>query len=289
MEIVKTTFLMCALMVLFVFVGNLVAGSTGMVVAFVLATAMNFYGYFFSDKIVLSRYHACRVDERSAKGLCEMVKELCKKASLPVPQIYIVPDSTPNAFATGRNPNHAAVAVTEGLLELLDEREVRAVIAHELSHVRHYDILTGSVAAMFAGAIAILANIAQMGAVFGDNRGKNNALVALVVALVMPLVASVIQLSISRSREYAADRGSALITQDPEALISALSKLENYSKGEVLKNVTPQTSHMFIINPLNALSSNISSLFRTHPTTADRIARLREMGSGGSLRRYFES
>ncbi|PSM52120.1 heat shock protein HtpX, M48 family peptidase [Campylobacter blaseri] len=279
MEIFKTTFLMVGLMLLFVFVGYAVAGTGGMVIAFLMACGINLYSYFFSDKIVLKRYNAIMVDRNSASGLFEMVERLTQKANLPMPKVCIIPDKTPNAFATGRNPNNAVVAVTEGLLDLMNEKEVEAVLAHELSHVRHYDILTGSIAAVFAGAIAMLANFAQFGAMFGErDSNRSNPIVLLIIAIVVPIVASIIQMSISRSREFEADRGAALLTGSGKWLISALSKLDSYARGgHMLKNASESSAHMFIINPFSGVTKNFSSLFRTHPSTEDRIKALKEI------------
>lgn len=281
MEIFKTTFLMVALMLLFIFVGYSIGGEQGMIIAFLMACATNLFSYFFSDKMVLKHYNAIEVDESNASGLYQIVRNLATKASTPMPKVCIIPDNTPNAFATGRNPSNAVVAVTEGLLNLLDEKEIQAVLAHEMSHVKHYDILTGSIAAVFAGAIAMLANFVQFGAMMGGNKdGENrgNPILMLVLAIIMPIVATIIQMSISRSREYAADKGAAMLTQNPQGLIDALSKLENYARsGAMLQNATPQSAHMFIINPFNGLKNSLSSLFRTHPSTQDRINALKEI------------
>lgn len=278
MEIFKTTFLMVALMLLFVFVGGMIGGQQGMLIAFVVAVGMNFFSYFFSDKLVLKRYRAVEVHENDAQGLFEIVRKLTAKANLPMPKVYIIPEQVPNAFATGRNPKNAAVAVTEGLLNLLDKNEIEGVLAHELCHVRHYDILTGSIAATIAGAIAILANFAKFGAMSGNNRSNNaNGILMIVAAVVMPIAASVIQMAISREREYKADKGAALLTENPQWLASALRKLENYSKNYVMRDAAPQSAHMFIVNPFGSIKNTLGSLFRTHPSTADRIARLEEI------------
>lgn len=282
MEVIKTAFLMVVLMLIFIFIGNLIGGQQGMVIAFLIAVVTNFISYFFSDKMVLKHYNAIEVNESQAPGLYAIVRRLSTKAKMPMPKVYIIKEEVPNAFATGRSPNHAAVAVNEGLLNLMSDEEVEAVLGHELSHVRHYDILTGSVVATFAGAIAMLANFAQYGAMFGGNRtddsgNRNNGILMLIVAIVMPIVATIIQMAVSRSREYNADEGSAYLTGHPEWLISALQKLDDYSKNYTMNNVTPQTSHMFIINPLNGVQGAISSMFRTHPSTQDRIKRLEEI------------
>lgn len=278
MEQIKTFILMTFLALIFMFFGGLIGGEQGVIIAFVVALGMNFFSYFFSDKLVLKHYHAVKVDENSAGGLYAIVRRLANTANVPMPSVYIIPEQIPNAFATGRNPNNAAVAVTEGLLNLLSENEIEGVLAHEMSHVRHYDILIGSVAAVFAGAIAILANFAKFGAVFGGNENnRQNGILMLVAAIIMPIAAAIIQMAISRSREYKADAGAANLTKHPEWLISALSKLENYAQNRTMQNATPQSAHMFIINPFSGVKSSFSQLFRTHPSTKDRIARLNEI------------
>ncbi len=278
MEQIKTFILMTFLALIFMFFGGLIGGEQGVIIAFIVALGMNFFSYFFSDKLVLKHYHAVKVDENSAGGLYAIVRRLANAANVPMPSVYIIPEQIPNAFATGRNPNNAAVAVTEGLLNLLSENEIEGVLAHEMSHVRHYDILIGSVAAVFAGAIAILANFAKFGAVFGGNENnRQNGILMLVAAIIMPIAAAIIQMAISRSREYKADAGAANLTKHPEWLISALNKLENYAQNRTMQNATPQSAHMFIINPFSGVKSSFSQLFRTHPSTKDRIARLNEI------------
>lgn len=278
MEQIKTFILMTFLALIFMFFGGLIGGEQGVIIAFIVALGMNFFSYFFSDKLVLKHYHAVKVDENSAGGLYAIVRRLANAANVPMPSVYIIPEQIPNAFATGRNPNNAAIAVTEGLLNLLSENEIEGVLAHEMSHVRHYDILIGSVAAVFAGAIAILANFAKFGAVFGGNENnRQNGILMLVAAIIMPIAAAIIQMAISRSREYKADAGAANLTKHPEWLISALSKLENYAQNHTMQNATPQSAHMFIINPFSGVKSSFSQLFRTHPSTKDRIARLNEI------------
>ncbi len=278
MEQIKTFILMTFLALIFMFFGGLIGGEQGVIIAFIVALGMNFFSYFFSDKLVLKHYHAVKVDENSAGGLYAIVRRLANAANVPMPSVYIIPEQIPNAFATGRNPNNAAVAVTEGLLNLLSENEIEGVLAHEMSHVRHYDILIGSVAAVFAGAIAILANFAKFGAVFGGNENnRQNGILMIVAAIIMPIAAAIIQMAISRSREYKADAGAANLTKHPEWLISALNKLENYAQNRTMQNATPQSAHMFIINPFSGVKSSFSQLFRTHPSTKDRIARLNEI------------
>ena len=281
MEIFKTAFLMVALMLVFIAVGGYVGGEQGMMIAFLMAAGMNLFSYFFSDKLVLKRYNAIPVDESNAHGLYEIVSRLTQKANLPMPKIYIIPEEMPNAFATGRNPNHAAVAVTEGLLKILNENEIEGVLAHELSHVRHYDILTGSIAAILAGAIAMLANFAKIGGIAGQSggsrRGGGNAIVMLALAILMPIAATIIQMAISREREYKADKGAAYLTGHPEWLASALRKLESYSNSYIMQNASEQSAHMFIVNPFGSLTNKLGVLFRTHPSTSDRIAELERL------------
>lgn len=280
MEQVKTIGLLTFLTVIFVFIGNYFGGQSGMLIALVIAGGMNFYAYYFSDKMVLSHYHGVEVDERNARGLYEIVRKLSARANLPMPRIYIIPERVPNAFATGRNPQNAAVAVTEGLLELLSEEEVEAVLAHELSHVKHYDILIGTIAATFAGAISFIANMMQFGAMFGNRERNGNPILMIVMAILLPIAAMIIQMSVSRSREYMADAGAAKLTAHPEWLQSALSKLDTYAKQAQMHDATPATAHMFIINPFTKSNFSLSSLFSTHPSTAERIERLEQMRGG---------
>lgn len=281
MEIFKTAFLMVALMLIFIAVGGYIGGEHGMMIAFLIAAGTNIFSYFFSDTLVLKRYNAIPVDESNAHGLYEIVSRLTQKANLPMPKIYIIPEEVPNAFATGRNPSHAAVAVTEGLLKILNENEIEGVLAHELSHVRHYDILTGSIAAILAGAIAMLANFAKVGGIAGQSngsrRGGGNTIVMLALAILMPIAATIIQMAISREREYKADKGAAYLTGHPEWLASALRKLESYSNSYIMQNASEQSAHMFIVNPFGSLTNKLGVLFRTHPSTSDRIAELERL------------
>lgn len=278
MEVVKTVVLLTLLTLLFVFIGGMVGGTQGMLIAFVMAGVMNFVSYFYSDTLVLRHYHAVEVSEQEAKGLYAIVKRLTQNANLPLPKVYIIPDQVPNAFATGRNPKNAAVAVTEGLLELLDENEVEAVLAHELSHVRHYDILVGTIVATIAGAIGVIANMMQFGAMFGGNdRNRMNPLMMIALAIILPFAAAIIQMAISRNREYMADEGAARLTRHPEWLQSALAKLSSYNAQGMVHEATPQSAHMFIINPFFGKNISFASLFSTHPSTEDRIARLEEL------------
>jgi len=265
---------MIGLTLLFIWVGGMLGGRAGMIIAFLIAAGMNFYAYYYSDKQVLKHYHAIPVDRSNAAGLYDIVEKLTRRAGLPMPAIYIIPDQQPNAFATGRNYENAAVAVTEGLLNLLDENEVEAVIAHELSHIKHYDMLIGTVAATIAGAIAMLANF---GMFFGGGRDRPNPIVMIALMIIAPLAATVIQMTISRNREYMADEGAARMTGHPEWLQTGLAKLENYAKGIAMHDADPQTAHMFIINPFTGKNMSLSGLFRTHPTTQDRIDRLEQL------------
>lgn len=278
MEVMKTVVLLTLMSLLFVWVGGIMGGAQGMLIALILAGVMNFVSYFYSDQLVLRHYNAIPVSKQEANGLYVIVERLSQKANLPLPQIYIIPDSTPNAFATGRSPAHAAVAVTEGILELLDDDEVEAVLAHELSHVRHYDILVGTIAATIAGAIGMIANMMQFGAMFGGEReNRPNPLVMIVLAIILPLAAAVIQMAISRNREYMADEGAARLTRHPAWLQSALAKLSNYNRQGMVQEATPENAHMFIINPFSGKDISFASLFSTHPSTEERIARLEEL------------
>ena len=279
MEQIKTIFLLTFLTVIFVFIGFSFGGTTGMLIAFLMAGGMNFYAYYYSDQQVLKHYDAILLED-SRHPVYKITKNLTQKAGLPMPKVYLIPDNTPNAFATGRNHEHAAVAVTMGLYEMLNEKELEGVIAHELSHIKHYDILIGTIAAVFAGAIAMIANMMQFGAMFGgnNNRQGTNPIVMILMAILLPLAASIIQMTVSRSREYMADEGAARMTGNPAGLQSALKKLENYARsGHQIHNATQQTAHMFIINPFSGLKSTLGGLFRTHPTTEDRIDRLEEL------------
>ncbi len=274
MEVVKTAFLLTFLTILFVWIGGMIGGQSGMMIAFVMAVVMNFWSYYNSDKAVLKHYNAVEVNEQQAKGLYDIVKRLSDKANLPMPKIYIIPDSTPNAFATGRNHEHAAVAVTEGLLDILDEREVEGVLAHEMSHVKHYDILVGTIAATIAGAIAMLANFGMMFG-GGDRESRPNPIIMMALIFLAPMAASIIQMAVSRNREFMADEGAARMTGHPEWLQSALAKLDNYSRGHhVMREATPESAHMFIINPFSGKDISFKSLFSTHPSTEARIERL---------------
>ncbi|MDR2880403.1 MAG: zinc metalloprotease HtpX [Azoarcus sp.] len=270
----KTSILMAGIVALFGVIGGSLGGQQGMLIALVLGGGMNLWAYWFSDKAVLKMYGARQVDAASSPYLYNMVKELAQRAELPMPKVYIIDEEQPNAFATGRNPDHAAVAATAGIMRLLSERELRGVMAHELAHVKHRDILISTITATIAGAIATLA---RFGMVFGgrDNRGHPAA--QILVMLLAPMAAMLIQMAVSRTREFGADRGGAEISGDPDALADALLKIESYAKGIPLQTAEehPATAQMMIINPL--LGGNFRKLFSTHPATQDRVSRLRAM------------
>jgi heat shock protein HtpX len=275
----KTTILMAAIVALFGAIGSYLGGANGMLLALLFGGAMNFFAYWFSDKMVLRMYNAQEVDETSAPQFYAMVRELAQRAGLPMPRVYLIDEAQPNAFATGRNPENAAVAATTGILNLLSAREIRGVMAHELAHVQHRDILISTISATMAGAISALANFAMF---FGgrDSEGRPaNPLAGILVALLAPLAASLIQMAISRAREFEADRGGAEISGDPNALADALTKISNYARGipMVPAEEHPATAQMMIINPL--LGGGIDKLFSTHPPTEERVARLRALSS----------
>jgi len=272
MEQFKTYALMTGLTLLFIWFGGMIAGQTGMIIAFLAAAGMNFYAYYYSDQAVLKHYNAIPVDHNSASGLYSIVFRLTQNAGLPMPALYIIPEQQPNAFATGRDYEHAAVAVTQGLLDLMTEQEVEAVIAHELSHIKHYDMLIGTVTASIAGAIAMLANFGMFFG--GGDRDRPNFIVMIALMIIMPMAATIIQMTVSRNREFMADEGAAKMTGHPEWLQSALAKLDNYARSTVLPEADPQTAHMFIINPFSGKDMSLSQLFATHPSTEARIERL---------------
>ena len=279
---IRTTMLLALLTVLIVLIGRWLGGAEGMTMALVMAAVMNFASYWFSDKIVLRMYNAQQVGPQEAPELYGMVEGLCRRAGLPIPKVYIIPQDTPNAFATGRNPEHAAVAVTEGLLKLMNRDEIMGVLAHELAHVRNRDILIGSIAATMAGAVMMLANMARFSAMFGGGRdreggGGGGALGMIVLSVTAPLAAMLIQMAISRSREYLADATGASFAGGPEGLAGALQKLGAYSR-QLPMDTSPSTAHMFIVNPLSG--SSLMSLFSTHPPLEERIARLHGLRAG---------
>ena len=276
-NLMKTAILMAAITALFMAIGAMLGGRAGMMLALVIALGMNVFSYWFSDKLVLRMYNAREVDATSAPQFYRMIQELAQRASLPMPRVYIIDEPAPNAFATGRNPEHAAVAATTGIMRVLSERELRGVMAHELAHVRHRDILINTVSATMAGAISMLANFAMF---FGgrDSEGRPaNPITGLLVAILAPLAASLIQMAISRAREFEADRGGAEISGDPRALASALEKIHAYARGTPLPAAErhPETAQMMIMNPLRG--GGLSGLFSTHPATEERVERLRAM------------
>ncbi len=279
MNTIKTGLLLGALTGLLMLIGGWFGGQQGVVIAFIFAMVMNFGSYWFSHKIVLRMYKAQEVSENEAPELFAMVKNLTLKASMPMPRVYIIPGDTPNAFATGRNEQHAVVAVTEGLLRILGRDELEGVIAHELTHIRNRDILLGSIAATLAGAIVMLANMAQWAAIFGGGRdddegGGSNIVGLILMAILAPIAATIIQMALSRSREYLADAGGATISGKPYGLAGALEKLSRASKTMPME-ANPSTAHMFIVNPLTGRS--LMNLFSTHPPIEERVARLRSM------------
>jgi heat shock protein HtpX len=276
MNTFKSTLLLVGLMLLLVFAGDRIGGQNGMLLAFLLSVAMNFTAYFYSDKIALKMYRAQPVTRAELPRAYEVVERLTAKQGLPMPKIYVLPTESPNAFATGRNPQHASVAVTHGILGLLTDEELEGVLAHELAHVKNRDILTSSIAATLAGAITMIARMGYWASLFGGyggggRRERGGGIGGLLMLIVAPIAASLIQLAISRSREFEADATGAATTGNPYALASALQKLENYSKRLPLE-ATPSTAHMFIIAPL--LGGGFGSLFSTHPPTKERIRRL---------------
>ena len=273
----KTTLLMAAIVALFGVIGAMIGGKGGMMLALLLGGGMNLFSYWFSDQMVLRMYNAREVDEASSPYLYNMVRELAGRAGLPMPRVYLIDEDQPNAFATGRNPEHAAVAATTGILRMLTASELRGVMAHELAHVKHRDILTSTIAATMAGAISALANFAMF---FGgrDENGRSvNPLAGILVAILAPLAATLIQMAISRAREFEADRGGAEISGDPGALADALTKIDAYARGIPMASADahPETAQMMIMNPLSG--GGLAGLFRTHPATEERVARLRAM------------
>ncbi|MDD2976932.1 zinc metalloprotease HtpX [Aquabacterium sp.] len=276
-NMMKTAILMAAITALFMAIGAMIGGRSGMMLALVVALGMNFFSYWFSDKMVLKMYNAREVDETSAPRFYAMVRELAQRAQIPMPKVYLIDEAAPNAFATGRSPDHAAVAATTGIVNVLTDRELRGVMAHELAHVKHRDILISTISATMAGAISMLANFAMF---FGgrDSEGRpSNPIAGIAVAILAPLAASVIQMAISRAREFEADRGGAEISGDPAALASALDKIHRYAQGIPLHaaEAHPETAQMMIMNPLSG--GGLRGLFSTHPATEERVARLMEM------------
>jgi heat shock protein HtpX len=281
MNTMKTFLLMGVLTVMLVFIGRLLGGEGGMIMAFLLAAVMNFGTYWFSDKLVLKMYKAQEVTQADAPELYQTVQELSNRAGLPMPKVYVIPSDQPNAFATGRNPQNAAVAVTQGIMKTLTRDELRGVIGHELAHVKHRDILVGTVAATMAGAISMIANMAQWAMMFGGGRSSDdeggNPIAALAMMIVAPIAAMMVQMAISRSREFLADEGGAQIAGNPLSLSSALRKLDAKAH-QIPMQASPATAHMFIVSPLSG--GGMMKLFSTHPPMEERIARLEAMVYG---------
>jgi heat shock protein HtpX len=277
MNIFKTMALMTGLTLVLLWAGHAFGGQSGMTIALILALGMNAFSYWFSDKLVLKMYRAQEVSKAEAPELYEMVRRIARKADIPRPRVYMINQPQPNAFATGRNPDNAAVAVTTGIMRLLSVEELEGVIAHELAHIKHRDILIGTIAATIAGAISYLAHMAQWAMIFGgrDDDDGGNPLVAIVMMIVAPIAAMLIQMAISRSREYAADKGGAKIAGNPRYLANALRKLNSASQ-QIPMQAEPATAHMFIVNPLSG--GGVAKLFSTHPPMEERIARLENMG-----------
>lgn len=277
----KTTLLLALLTVLLVSMGAALGGKSGMMIAFVMAAVMNFGSYWFSDKIVLKMYKARPIERNDNPQFYGMVERLAQRANLPMPKVYIIPDQSPNAFATGRNPQHAAVAATEGIIRILTPEELEGVMAHELGHVKNRDILVSTIAATFAGAISMIGNMLQWGAILGGGRdseeggGAAGLIGSLALAIIAPIMAMLIQMAVSRSREYLADATGAQICGKPNALADALAKLQNASRQIPMHSASPATAHMFIVNPLTG--GAMKNMFSTHPPMEERISRLRAM------------
>ena len=279
-NIFKTGLLLAVLTAMLVLLGGAIGGQQGMMIAFFLALAMNFVSYWFSDKIVLAAYGARPIDEAAAPRLYAIVHRLATRADIPMPRVYLIPSETPNAFATGRNPQHAVVAVTEGIMRILDEEELEGVLAHELSHVKNRDVLIATVAATLAGAITYLAHMAQWAAIFGgrsrdDEEGGSNPIAMILLAVLAPIAALLVQMAVSRSREFQADATGARVAGRPWGLAKALEKLQMANQAMPMANATPATAHLFIVNPLSG--QTLMRLFSTHPPLEERIARLRAM------------
>jgi heat shock protein HtpX len=279
----KTFFLMVVLTIILVALGSIIGGKNGAMLMFVIALVMNFVSYWFSDRIVLAMYSARQVDESQSPELYGLVATLAQRASIPMPRVYIIENDSPNAFATGRNPEHGVVAVTTGILRLLNRQELEGVLAHELSHIKHRDILVQTVAAAMAGAITMIANWARFAALFGggrdsDDEGGGNIFSVIIFSMIAAFAAMLIQLAISRSREYYADEGGAHLAGNPLSLANALRKLQMGVQRVPMQDANPSTAHMFILNPFTA--KGVLALFSTHPPMEERIQRLEEMAHG---------
>jgi heat shock protein HtpX len=280
MNTLRTVFLMTLMMVLFIIVGYFLGGTSGMTIAFIFALIMNFGSYWFSAKIVLAMYRAKEVTRESAPKFYNMVEQLAKNANLPMPKVYIINDPTPNAFATGRNPKNAAVAATTGILQGLNNEELAGVMAHELAHVKNMDILTGTIAATLVGTITFVAHMAGWAMMFGrgGSRDAASGITSLVLLIVAPIAATLIQMAISRSREFAADADGAKICGSPLSLASALNKISRANQIKPVDHVSPASAHMFIVNPLSG--GGVAKLFSTHPPIEERVKRLQEIAGG---------
>jgi heat shock protein HtpX len=279
-NVFKTGLLLAVLTAMLVLIGGAIGGQQGMMIAFVVALGMNFLSYWFSDKMVLAAYGAQPIDEAAAPRLYAIVRRLATRAGIPMPRVYLVPSETPNAFATGRNPQHAVVAVTEGIMRILDEEELEGVLAHELSHVKNRDVLISTIAATLAGAITYLAHMAQWAAMFGgrsrdDEEGGSNPIAMILLAILAPIAAMLVQMAVSRSREFQADATGAQVAGRPWGLAKALEKLQMANQAMPMATATPATAHLFIVNPLSG--ETLMRLFSTHPPLEERIARLRAM------------
>jgi heat shock protein HtpX len=276
----KTGLLLAVLTVMLVLIGGAIGGRQGMLVAFFVAVAMNFISYWFSDKMVLAAYGAQPIEEAAAPRLYAIVHRLATRAGIPMPRVYLIPSETPNAFATGRNPEHAVVAVTEGIMRILDEEELEGVLAHELSHVKNRDVLISTIAATLAGAITYLAHMAQWAAMFGgrgrdDEEGGSNPIAMILLAVLAPIAALLVQMAVSRSREFQADATGAKVAGKSWGLMKALEKLQMANQQMPMADATPATAHLFIVNPLSG--ATLMRLFSTHPPLEERIARLRAL------------
>ena len=279
-NVFKTGFLLAVLTMMLVLLGGAFGGRQGMLIAFVIALLMNFFSYWFSDKMVLAAYGAQPIEEAAAPRLYAIVHRLATRAGIPMPRVYLIPSETPNAFATGRNPEHAAVAVTEGIMRILDEEELEGVLAHELSHVKNHDVLISTIAATLAGAITYLAHMAQYAAMFGgrrddDEEGGSNPIAAILLAILAPIAALLVQMAVSRAREFQADATGAQVAGKSWGLAKALEKLQMANEAAPMAQATPATAHLFIVNPLSG--QFFASLFSTHPPIQERVKRLRQM------------